>query len=318
MQRRCEPATPADTTPAAVRLEHTRVCVRIRAHRLPMTTHRAPLQRWSAPPALKASLGLHALAAGAAALSPDALWWALGGIGLNHLGLTAAGLWPRSRVLGPNLTHLPAAAAQRKQFALTLDDGPDPEVTPRVLDLLDRHGARATFFCIASRAQAQPALLREIVARGHDVQNHSHAHRHNFALLGPRALEREIHRAQQVLADLSGQRPHCFRAPAGLRNPLLDPVLHRLNLHLVSWTRRGFDTVTADASRVLARLTRAMAAGDIVLLHDGQARRARRGEPVVLQVLPALLAHAQRLGLHTTTLRTAVPPRGRDELMALA
>jgi len=275
-----------------------------------MQSHQAPLSRWSASPALTASIGLHVVAAGTAALVPEAFWWALGGIGLNHVGLAAAGLWPRSHLLGPNWTRLPAAAAQRRQFALTLDDGPDPEVTPRVLDMLDQHSTRATFFCIAARAQQRPALLREIVARGHDVQNHSHSHRHHFALLGPRALAREVNRAQQVLTDLSGLRPHCFRAPAGLRNPFLDPVLHGQGLNLVSWTRRGFDTVSRDAQRVLDRLTHRMAAGDIVLLHDGHSQRSRREQPVVLEVLPRLLAHASGLGLHGTTLREAVPARG--------
>ncbi|HVO06652.1 MAG TPA: polysaccharide deacetylase family protein [Burkholderiaceae bacterium] len=274
-----------------------------------MQAHQAHLSRWSAPPAVTASIGLHAVAAGAAVFVPGALWWALGGIALNQVGLAVAGLWPRSRLLGPNWTRLPDAAVQRRQFALTLDDGPDPEVTPRVLDLLDAHRTRATFFCIAERAQAAPALVREIVARGHDVQNHSHSHRHHFALLGPRALAREIDRAQRVLADLTGVRPHCFRAPAGLRNPFLDPVLHAQNLNLVSWTRRGFDTVSDDADRVLARLTRGMAAGDIVLLHDGHARRDARGVPVVLEVLPRLLAQASALGLAGATLRDAVPQR---------
>jgi peptidoglycan/xylan/chitin deacetylase (PgdA/CDA1 family) len=267
------------------------------------------VRRWSAPPVLTASIGLHAVAAGTVAFAPDAWPWALGGIGLNHVGLTAAGLWPRSQLLGPNLTRLPAPAAQRRQFALTLDDGPDPDVTPRVLDLLDRHRARATFFCIAARALVAPVLLREIVARGHDVQNHSHWHRHHFSLLGPRALAREIGRAQAILGDLCGAVPHCFRAPAGLRNPFLDPVLHRLGLHLVSWTRRGFDTVSGDAQRVAQRVTRDMAAGDIVLLHDGHARRDAAGTPVVLDVLPRVLERAAALGLATTTLRAAVPAR---------
>lgn len=277
-----------------------------------MSTHPIPLQRWSAPPLLKLSFGVHALAAGAAALAPQAIGWALAAVALNHVGLTAAGLWPRSTLLGPNVTRLPQAAARQRGFALTLDDGPDPDVTPRVLDLLERHDVRATFFCIAQRAAAQPALLREIVARGHDVQNHSHRHRHNFSLLGPAAIEREIGDAQAVLAELSGRAPHCFRAPAGLRNLFLDPVLHRMGLHLVSWTRRGFDTVTADAPRVLARLTHAMAAGDIVLLHDGHAHRSTHGTPVVLEVLPPLLAQARSLGLRATTLRDALPPRGTE------
>lgn len=273
-----------------------------------------PTPPWPWPAALRASVGLHLAAGAAALLVPGAAPWALGGVVLNHLGLTAAGLWPRSALLGPNVTRLPAAASASGAWALTLDDGPDPEVTPAVLDLLDAHGARATFFVIARRAAQHPALLREIVRRGHDVQNHSHQHRHDFSLRGPRALAQEIGAAQALLADLTGQRPHCFRAPAGLRNPLLDPVLHRLGLHLVSWTRRGYDTRDADAARVLARLGGGspgrLAAGDILLLHDGHARRNAQGRAVLLSVLPPLLAQAQAAGLHTTTLRAALPPRG--------
>jgi peptidoglycan/xylan/chitin deacetylase (PgdA/CDA1 family) len=273
-----------------------------------------PTPPWPWPVALRASVGLHLAAGTAALLVPGAAPWALGGVVLNHLGLTAAGLWPRSALLGPNVTRLPAAASASGAWALTLDDGPDPEVTPAVLDLLDAHGARATFFVIAQRAAQHPALLREIVRRGHDVQNHSHRHRHDFSLRGPRALAQEIGAAQDLLADLTGQRPHCFRAPAGLRNPLLDPVLHRLGLHLVSWTRRGYDTRDADAARVLSRLGGGspgrLAAGDILLLHDGHARRNAQGRAVLLDVLPPLLAQARAAGLQTTTLRAALPPRG--------
>lgn len=274
---------------------------------MPPTT--AAAGRWPAPPWVTASIGLHAVAAGTAALLPEALPWAVASVALNQVGITAAGLWPRSTLLGPNHTRLPAAAAGRRAIALTLDDGPDPAVTPRVLDVLDRHQVRASFFCIAQLAQRHAALTREIVARGHSVQNHSLRHRHDFALLGPRGMAAEIGQAQQVLADLTGVRPHCFRAPAGLRNPFLDPVLHRLDLQLVSWTRRGFDTVSADAPRVLARLTRRLAAGDILLLHDGHERRAGRGRPVVLDVLPRLLAHCREARLHAETLRDALPPR---------
>lgn len=256
---------------------------------------------------LRASIGLHAAAGGAALFIPGAEHWALAGVLLNHLGLTAAGLWPKSRVLGPNVTRLPAAAGAR--FALTLDDGPDPETTPAVLDLLDRLQTRATFFCIAERAQRHAALTREIVARGHDVQNHSDTHRHNFSFSGPRALEREIAGAQQRLADITGRLPHCFRAPAGLRNPLLDPVLHRQGLHLVSWTRRGFDTRDPNPQRVLARLTRRLAAGDILLLHDGHARRGPGGHAVILDVLEPLLQRCRAAGLEPATLSSALPPR---------
>ena len=280
---------------------------------MPSTT--AAAGRWPAPPWVTASIGLHAVAVGTAVLLPELVPWAIAGIALNQVGLTAAGLWPRSTLLGPNHTRLPAAAASRRAIALTLDDGPDPAVTPQVLDLLDRYQVRASFFCIAELAQRHPALTREIVARGHSVQNHSLRHRHNFALLGPRGMAAEIGQAQQILADLTGVAPHCFRAPAGLRNPFLDPVLHRLDLQLVSWTRRGFDTVSSDAPRVLARLIRGLAAGDILLLHDGHERRARQDRPVVLDVLPPLLTHCREARLHAETLRDALPPRGTAAAM---
>lgn len=272
---------------------------------------RAPLPspaRWPWPPLVQASAALHAGAAALAVL--PGLWpFALGAVLANQAVLTAAGLWPRSALLGPNVRRLPALSVPRGAIAITIDDGPDPRVTPRVLDQLDAAGARATFFCIAARAAAQPALLREIVRRGHAVQNHSHAHSHRFALLGPGGLAAEIGRAQAVLADLSGRLPHCFRAPAGLRNPLLDPVLHRLDLHLVSWTRRGFDTREPNPARVLQRLARQLAAGDILLLHDGNARVGASGQPVILEVLPALLQRCREAGLHTVTLDEALPRR---------
>ncbi len=269
----------------------------------------AAVPRWPWPPLVRASVGLHLAAAGAAAFVPGALPWALAAVVANHAVITGAGLTPRNGWLGPNVTRLPAAAAARRAFSLTIDDGPDPEVTPQVLDALAELGLKASFFCIAERARAQPALVRRIVEGGHDVQNHSASHRHHFSLMGPRGIEHEVAEAQAILADLSGRAPHAFRAPAGLRNPFLDPVLHRLGLHLVSWTRRGFDTRESDPRVVLARLSRKLGAGDIVLMHDGHARRSPAGRPVLLEVLPALAAALRAAGLHTETLTEALPPR---------
>ena len=278
-------------------------------HTTPLPVH-APAPRWPWPPALQASVALHGAAVVAGLALPGAAPWAVGAVLANHALLSAAGLWPRSTLLGPNVRRLPAAAAGRGAVAITIDDGPDPEVTPAVLDLLAAHAARATFFCIGTQVRAHPALVRRIVAAGHSVQNHSLHHRHTFSLSGPAALAREIGDAQALLAHTTGQLPHCFRAPAGLRNPLLDPVLHRLGLHLVSWTRRGFDTREGDPARVLQRLTQGLAAGDILLLHDGHARRAASGRAVVLEVLPALLQRCRSAGLTPVTLNDALPPRG--------
>ena len=263
------------------------------------------------PAYVTASAALHAAAGAAVLLLPSAWPWALGAVGANHLVLTGGALWPRSRWLGRNWTCLPEAAAARREIAITIDDGPDPEVTPAVLDLLDAHQARATFFAIASVAAGHPALCREIVRRGHSVQNHSDRHSHAFSLLGPRGLRREIEAAQARLADLVGVAPRFFRAPAGLRSPLLAPVLQRLDLELVSWTRRGYDTVRTEPAAVLARLCDGLDAGDILLLHDGHAARTATGLPVVLAVLPVLLERITRAGLRPTTLPDAIVPVDR-------
>ena len=130
--------------------------------------------------------------------------------------------------------------------------------------------------------------------------------RHNFSLLGPAGFRREIGAAQDRLAQATGQRPTCFRAPAGLRNPFLDPVLHTLGLQLVSWTRRGFDTRESDPRTVLGRLTRDLAAGDILLLHDRHGAAMADGRPVVLAALPALLQRIRDAGLATTTVPEAL------------
>ncbi len=268
-----------------------------------------PAPRWRAPPLVKASVACHVGAAMVAVAAPAAWPWAVAALVIDHALLTGTGLWPRSTWLGENLRRLPLASAARRELAITIDDGPDPAVTPAVLDLLDAHGARATFFCIARRALEQPALCREIVRRGHAVENHSFRHRHDFSLLGPRGFVREIGSAQDALADVTGRRPRFFRAPAGLRNPFLDPVLQQLNLRLVSWTRRGFDTRRASADRVVASLADGLAARDILLLHDGHAARSSDGRPVVLGALPRLLERCRQQGLHAVTLADAVPER---------
>ena len=244
---------------------------------------------------------------------PSAWRWVLAAFLANHLLLTAAGLWPRSTWLGRNWTRLPAAAAARREVALTIDDGPDPEVTPAVLDLLDRLQVKATFFCIGDKARRHPALCREIVARGHDVQNHSERHRHNFSLLGPRAYRRELQAAQDTLAGITGRRPQFFRAPAGLRNPFLGPELERMGLHLAAWTRRGYDTRCGDAAVVSRRLLPALRPGAILLLHDGNCARSAAGVPVILDVLPVLAGQASASGLHFVTLSHALHANATSE-----
>ena len=125
--------------------------------------------------------------------------------------------------------------------------------------------------------------------------------------MGPGGMSAEISRAQDSILRATGSCPCFFRAPAGLRNPFLDPVLARLHLRLASWTRRGFDTVNANADTVYRRLTTRLQGGDILLLHDGNAARGRGGRPVILDVLPRLLDALAAKQLRPVTLRSAIP-----------
>ncbi len=267
------------------------------------STATLPRRRWSPTPLVRASILAHGAGVAALAAQPGLWPWVLGGVALNH-AILACGMHPRSAAIGANLTRLPACAGA---VAVTFDDGPDPAVTPRVLDILDAHGAGATFFLIGERAAAHPGLVREILRRGHAVGNHTHRHPMGFAAWGPRQQRRDIAAAQSAIADATGVAPRHFRAPMGLRNPLLDPVLAVEGLALVSWTRRGYDAVDHRPEQVLARLRRRLAAGDILLLHDGNCRSGPDGRPTVLTVLPLLLHAGSEAGLTSVTLDAALP-----------
>ena len=261
--------------------------------------------RWQPTLLIRTSIVLHLLALVVVVVEPVQWRWALGAVLANHTVLTWAGLWPRSHWLGPNWTQLPAAATARNEIALTIDDGPDPTVTPQLLDMLDRYAAQATFFCVGEKAARYPDLCREIVRRGHAVENHSQHHRHYFALMGYTGFMRELQAAQETLAAITGQRSLFFRAPAGLRNPFLEPVLARLGLQLASWSVRGFDTRISNVERVKHKLLGGLRAGAILLVHDGNAARTSGGIPVILEVLPTVLSAAAAANLRFVTLRQA-------------
>lgn len=214
-----------------------------------------------------------------------AAWWQAGWrIGLPLLAAThLAFLWgvlrPSSRMYGPVLTRLPVT--DRRVVWLTIDDGPSGD-TRAILDLLDAHGARATFFLVGERATARPELVREIAARGHGVGNHSQTHPQAwFWALGPARIRREIAQCQQVLRDLTGAAPRWFRAVVGHANPFVSAPLRDHGLARAAWSARGFDAVHSDPAQVVARIERDLAPGAIVLLHEG-ARHGRNVEMIAL------------------------------------
>lgn len=222
-----------------------------------------------------------------------AAWWWLGwGWGLAllvavHLGFVWGTLRPGSRLFGPVRRRFPTA---RREAWLTIDDGPSDD-TAATLDLLDAHGAKATFFLVGERAQARPDLVRAIAARGHGIGNHSHTHpQARFWALGPRAMRREVLACQQALAAITGVPPRWFRAVVGHANPFVHAPLREAGLSRLAWSARGYDAVESDPQRVSAAIARRLEPGAIVLLHEG----APHGRSV--EIIAAVLAGLGRAG----------------------
>jgi peptidoglycan-N-acetylglucosamine deacetylase len=266
---------------------------------MPDPTGRTQARPYRHPAFLRLTLGIHAAALALVGTAPQRWAWAVSALLVNHSLITAAAVWPRGRLLGPNLASLPGA---RPEIALTFDDGPDPSVTPRVMDILERHDAKATFFCIGKRVERFPDVAASIVERGHAIGNHSHNHPNAFAFYGPRALAREVVRAQDAIWAAAGRRATLFRAPVGIRGLFLEQCLAREGLNLVSWSRRGLDTVSRNAVAVAARLTRRLEHGEILLMHDGASACDSAGRPVVLEALPRVLDVLAARGLRVRPL----------------
>src|SRR5262249_54492422 len=160
--------------------------------------------------------------------------------------------------------------------ALTFDDGPDPEVTPAVLDALARHGARATFFSVGRCVEARPELAHRILAEGHELGNHSWRHSSWEPFSPPRAQIAEMERGERALAKIaaSGAAP-LYRAPFGVKSPPFVEAARAKRLTMVAWSVHSRDTRTDDPARIASRVLRRVRAGDIVLMHDGHDQPGR-------------------------------------------
>jgi peptidoglycan-N-acetylglucosamine deacetylase len=194
-------------------------------------------------------------------------WFAAGGVCAAG-GLFAWGaLAPGSQIFGRTLRRLDDASC----MAITFDDGPNPIVTPGVLEILGRHNATATFFVIGQRVRAFPGLAREIAERGHAIGNHTETHP-SLTFLSPGRIAQELDRCDEAIVSATGKSARWMRPPFGYRSPLLDSVVRRRGgAGVAMWNVAAKDWRTHVSEPVIQRLHRARG-GDIVLLHDGDHR----------------------------------------------
>ncbi len=246
------------------------------------------------------------------------VWSAIPAAAAAGAGLAAwAAMHPAAQLFGPTIRRVPPGLGART-LALTFDDGPNPAITPRLLDLLARYNARATFFLVGRFARACPELAREIAARGHTVGNHTHTHP-NLIWLSNKRLAEELGRCQEAVAEatLAGA-PRWMRPPYGFRGPHLDAAVRRQGLQgVVMWTVIAYDWKPQPASQLIERLRRVVPGGsrrggDIVVLHDGNHRGLGGQREHVLGALEYWLPRWRDAGAEFVTMDEAGDAGGAE------
>jgi peptidoglycan/xylan/chitin deacetylase (PgdA/CDA1 family) len=185
--------------------------------------------------------------------------------------------------------------------ALTFDDGPHPQGTPAVLDALARAGATATFFVVGERVAREPALAREILAAGHALALHGQRHRCQL-LLTPRALADDLAAVAATVQDATGSAPALYRPPYGVFSAAGLALVRHRGWRTLLWSRWGRDWgARARPPVIAARATRALRAGEVLLLHDDDTYSSEGSWRRTAAALPAILDAVHAAGLHTVT-----------------
>ena len=219
--------------------------------------------------------------------------------GLSCLGAIVHGTYHRnSPVFGRVLHRLPGDG---RQVALTFDDGPNAEATPRVLDALSTLGVRATFFLLGRAVERYPAIAHRVVDEGHSVGNHGYAHR-KLHTLSPAAIYTDLARGAEAIRDACGVRPRLFRAPHGFRNPWVSSIARGLGESTVGWTLGVWDSDRPGAGVIAQRVIHGARRGSIVLLHDGDGYDLDGDRRQTADALPQIVAGLREVGFALVSL----------------
>jgi peptidoglycan/xylan/chitin deacetylase (PgdA/CDA1 family) len=230
-----------------------------------------------------------------------ALGGAAAGAGLLSLGI----FHPRFPLFGPVVWH---GSRAQKRVALSFDDGPHPEFTPRVAEALRAAGAKATFFCVGKNLEAHADVARELLAGGHELANHTFTHDTKRDLFSQARLQADIDRCQKALATFTTP-PLMYRPAVGIKNPPVHAAAKALGLTVVTWSdaaRDGaWEFTEASARKLAARAQN----GDILALHDGvigEHQRPRR--EATLRHLPVLLSALRDRNFELATVSAVLAP----------
>lgn len=156
--------------------------------------------------------------------------------------------------------------------AITFDDGPHPEFTPKVLQLLKQYKAKATFFIIGKNADSYPELVLEIIKEGHTIGNHTYEHNTNFGFMSSEMVVADLTRANSALKKITGLNIQLYRPAFGITNPKIAKAVMTLQLKVIGWNTRSYDTTRLSEGKVYKRITRNLKKGDVILLHDTSAK----------------------------------------------
>jgi len=184
--------------------------------------------------------------------------------------------------------------AEKNTVYLTFDDGPNPDITPSVLELLEKYKQKATFFCIAEKARKNRDTVKKIIEAGHTIGSHDLYHRPTDNFRRTRQMTQEIGESARILEEISGLQIKFYRPPVGLSNPHLFVALKRLNLQCAGWSKSARDGKNRILSAIknIPKLANAKD-GDIILLHDDSPVKNKK---IFLENLEKLLSNLEKAG----------------------
>ena len=216
--------------------------------------------------------------------------------------LSWAAVAPSAQLFGPTICR----TGDKSAIALTFDDGPNPAITPKLLDLLGRQNVSATFFVIGRSVRAFPALAKQIADRGHVIANHTDSHP-ALTFLSSRNIANQLELCDQAIEAAIGRRSRWMRPPFGFRGPQLNSVIQRRHCEgVVMWSAKAWDWTAHNPDRVTNRL-RHVRGGDIVLLHDGDHRTLQGDRRHTLAALEYWLPRWKDTGMRFVNLDDLYP-----------